>query len=150
MRLYLIQHGRATSKEEDPDRPLTDAGRQDVARVADRVAAAMGDVRVLHSGKLRARQTADLVAARLDTAAEQADNLSPNADPDIWRDRLGDEARDTVLVGHMPHLERLAAKLLCDRRSAVVRFQNGGIVCLGRDDQGSWTVHWAVVPETVR
>ena len=34
MKLYLVQHGEAKSKAEDPQRPLTERGREDVARVA--------------------------------------------------------------------------------------------------------------------
>ena len=62
MELYLMQHGEARAKEEDPDRPLTDAGQATVERVAQR-AAGLG-LRVdaiYHSGILRARQTAEIV-----------------------------------------------------------------------------------------
>jgi len=51
MDLYLMQHGQATTETEDPERPLTDAGRAAVQRVAKRARAA--DVRIsscLHSG----------------------------------------------------------------------------------------------------
>ena len=61
MDLYLMQHGQATETE-DRERPLTDAGRAAVQRVAKRARAA--DVRIsgcLHSGKLRAEQTAQLL-----------------------------------------------------------------------------------------
>ena len=63
MDLYLMQHGQATTETEDPERPLTDAGRAAVQRVAKRARAA--DVRIsgcLHSGKLRAEQTAQQLA----------------------------------------------------------------------------------------
>lgn len=147
MNAYLIQHGIATSKDEDPERPLTDAGRREVERVMDRVAPAMDAARVLHSGKLRARQTAEIVAERLGVEADEWDNLSPNADPAIWRERLAGSQDDVVLVGHLPHLELLAAGLLCGRRSPVIRFRNGGVVCLERDADGGWAVQWVVTPE---
>ena len=63
MDLYLMQHGQATTETEDPERPLTDAGRAAVQRVAKRARAA--GVRIggcLHSGKLRAEQTAQLLS----------------------------------------------------------------------------------------
>ena len=34
MRLYLMQHGEAMSKAENPERPLNEQGRQNVANVA--------------------------------------------------------------------------------------------------------------------
>ncbi len=64
MDLYLMQHGQATTETEDPERPLTDAGRAAVQRVAKRARAA--GVRIggcLHSGKLRAEQTAQMGAS---------------------------------------------------------------------------------------
>jgi len=33
MKLYLVQHDEAKSKAEDPQRPLTERGREGVARV---------------------------------------------------------------------------------------------------------------------
>jgi hypothetical protein len=57
--IFLVQHGEAVTKEENPDRPLTESGRQTVEQVADwaaRVGLPVGQIR--HSGKLRAQQTA--------------------------------------------------------------------------------------------
>ena len=66
MALYLMQHGEATTEAENPARPLTDTGRAAVERVAARAKAA--DVRIdrcVHSGKLRAEQTAELLVGVL-------------------------------------------------------------------------------------
>ena len=64
MKLYLAQHGEACPKDIDPDRPLTDQGREDIERLAAFLARAGIEVeRVIDSGKLRAAQTADLLAA---------------------------------------------------------------------------------------
>ena len=54
-----VHHGVAVGPEEDPRRPLSTVGLADVARVAAKAAAlgAKPDV-VWHSGKLRAKQTA--------------------------------------------------------------------------------------------
>ncbi|MES9849230.1 MAG: histidine phosphatase family protein, partial [Candidatus Thiodiazotropha sp.] len=59
MKLYLVQHGEACKKEVDPDRPLTDRGREDIDRLATFLKqAGIRPDRVVHSGKLRAMQTA--------------------------------------------------------------------------------------------
>jgi phosphohistidine phosphatase len=34
MKLYLVQHGKAKSKEEDPDRPLSMDGLEETKKVA--------------------------------------------------------------------------------------------------------------------
>jgi hypothetical protein len=70
MRLYLVQHGDALPEQVDPERPLSAKGRRDVEAVA-RVLASAGAraVRVAHSGKLRAQQTAEVLTAALAPAA---------------------------------------------------------------------------------
>lgn len=58
-RLYLVRHGEAKPKDEDPERGLTDVGRADVSGMAAWAAAADIQVdEIRHSGKLRAQQTA--------------------------------------------------------------------------------------------
>lgn len=66
MRLYLVQHGEAKKEEEDPLRPLSERGREDVQRVAKYVEKL--DIKasiIFHSGKLRAKQTAEILAEKL-------------------------------------------------------------------------------------
>lgn len=155
MKLYLVQHGEAKPKEEDPDRPLTDAGRGDVEAVAAFLATQpeLRLARILHSGKTRARQTAELLGARLSVreGVQEADGLDPLADPATWGARLADLEEDLMLVGHLPHLSRLASLLLCgDAGREIVRFRQGGVVSLGRDEALVWSLRWIVVPELVR
>ncbi|MCZ6522899.1 MAG: histidine phosphatase family protein, partial [Alphaproteobacteria bacterium] len=62
MRLYLVQHGEALAKEVDAERRLSADGRRDVRRLAEFLAKSGLRVRkVLHSGKARARETAELL-----------------------------------------------------------------------------------------
>ena len=66
MRIYLTQHGLAVPKDVDPDRPLSEQGRQDVQRLADFLKNTGAQVeQVLHSGKTRAEQTATILAPAL-------------------------------------------------------------------------------------
>lgn len=149
MRIYLAQHGLAEDESVDPARPLSSQGREDVARVAGFLSLfeKPKPVRILHSGKLRAEQTAEMFAEGWGgLPVEAAPDLAPNADPSDWAVRLASLQGDTMLVGHLPHLQRLAGQLLCgdpDRR--VVRFRNGGVVCLERDEAG-WSLCWQVNP----
>jgi phosphohistidine phosphatase len=156
MRIYLVQHGKATSKEEDPDRPLTLEGRSDVRRVAVRLAGAGVDVRrLVHSGKARARQTAEEIADVLgggaSRAVETSGDLGPLDDPSPWADRIEDGEDGVMLVGHLPYMERLAARLVAgDRDTSVVTFRKGGVLCLGREEDedatAGWTVRWFLTP----
>ena len=56
MYLYLVQHAESMSKEQDPDRPLTEKGLADINRMARYAASHLAvDIRrIYHSGKLRA------------------------------------------------------------------------------------------------
>jgi phosphohistidine phosphatase len=149
MHLHLVRHGQATSESEDPERGLTDEGAAAVADVARHGVDGLGvrATRVLHSGKARARETAEIWAGLLGAKAKQADGLAPNDDPSVWADRLLDEADDLMLVGHLPHLGRLAALLVSgvDYHRLVV-FKAGQLVTLERDGS-DWAISVAVPPE---
>jgi phosphohistidine phosphatase len=147
VRLYLVQHGEAKSEEEDPDRPLTDRGVTDVRRVVG-VAAGPGGVmveRIVHSGKMRARQTAAAWGEALGVSIVEADGLAPRDAPGIWVARVTAETRDMMLVGHLPHLARLAGLLVAgDPDRPVIAFRQGGLVGLEEGPAG-WSV-WFVLP----
>jgi phosphohistidine phosphatase len=149
VKLYLVQHGQAKAEHDDPERPLTAGGIDDVDRVA-RLAVGQLDIRparVLHSGKTRARQTAESWGGLLDVDVEQADALAPNDDPTIWVGRLAKENDDIMLVGHLPHLARLAALLLLGAADRpVIQFHQGGLVALERTDEG-WVAEVVLPPQ---
>jgi phosphohistidine phosphatase len=150
MRLYLMQHGHSSPGETDSERSLTEDGRAQVERVAAFLArsAPTKHGRVFHSGKTRARQTAEILTSPFPhLQAEQSDGLAPMDDPAVWAERAGGLEEAVALVGHLPHLARLASLLLSgDAESPVVSFTNGGMVCLNRDVEGRWTLRWSVVP----
>jgi phosphohistidine phosphatase len=147
VRVYLVQHGEAKSDEEDPDRPLTDDGASEVRRVVG-VAAGAGSVmveRIVHSAKTRARQTAAAWGEALGVPIEESDGLAPRDDPAIWAARVTAGTRDMMLVGHLPHLARLAGILLAgDPDRPVIAFRPGGLVGLEKGPAG-WSV-WLVLP----
>ncbi len=150
MELYLVQHGEATSEQEDRARPLSDRGRVEVTWVA--LTASRADISIAaiyHSGKLRARQTAELLARTLQpkTAPRQLDGLAPMDDPTITSQAIDSLETPAMLVGHLPHMSRLCSLLVTgDVAREVVTFRMGGIVCLSRDER-SWQVRWILTPE---
>ncbi|MBI5477671.1 MAG: phosphohistidine phosphatase SixA [Deltaproteobacteria bacterium] len=155
MRLYLVRHGAAKSELEDPQRPLTAAGRRDVERVAAWLARLELPVgAVWHSGKARARETAASVSGAVVGAAAPVEHpgLQPNDAPDGVQAEIEHGARDLMIVGHLPFLGRLASLLLAGwTEGVVIDFQPGGVVCLERADTGTprglrWGVRWAVAP----
>ena len=151
MRLYLVQHGVAVPEAEDPARPLSAKGREEVARTAQVLARMDISVDAIrHSGKLRARQTAELIARSVKAAEGlvEASGLAPNDPAAPVAAELANAAHDLMLVGHLPHLARLASLLVAGRESpSAVEMHMGGVVCLERAPQGSWRVVYAVPPD---
>jgi phosphohistidine phosphatase len=152
MEVYLVQHGEAVPESQDPERPLADRGRAEVDSVARHVANAGTKVsQIRHSGKLRARQTAEVFAQHLAPPGGMAEQkgLGPNDDPEKALRQVSEAEEPLMIVGHLPHLSRLASLLLLgDPEKAAVAFRMGGVVCLGRTDRG-WSLKWALVPEIV-
>lgn len=150
MRLYLVQHAKATAKEDAPERPLTQLGRQEATKIAGFLAPlALKVDQLWHSGKLRAEQTAEIYAGVLTVADGPAarDGLAPNDNVRMRRDELAVTSGDTMIVGHMPFVSRLATMLLTGYESPpVVSFVNAGIVCLERTDDGRWQLAWSITP----
>ena len=151
MRLYLVQHGEAKTKDVDPERRLTDNGVRDVEKMAAFVRPLGLRVKaVWHSGKRRAAQTADILGAALIAAESvvQRDGLAPNHPVGPVRDELAQAAEDLMIVGHLPFLARLSSALVAGSESAdVVAFQQGGVLCVERGDGGVLRVRWMVIPE---
>jgi phosphohistidine phosphatase len=154
MDLYLMQHGEATSEAENPERPLTEAGRAAVRRVSERARAAGVHVGVcVHSGKLRAEQSAQLFMGQLGGQAKVSareglapkDSVAPTAQ---WL-RTTTEHDAIAVIGHLPFLDRLASLLVAgDEESQVVRFQMGGLVKLEpKDVAEGYSVAWVLPPE---
>ena len=55
---------------------------------------------------------------------------------------------NTMLVGHLPFMERMAAYLVTGSIDKLIfKFQNSGIVCLDKDpDSDSWVIVWTLMP----
>ncbi len=150
MRLYLVQHGEAVDKGIDPERPLSEQGREDVTVMAGRLAdAGIRVERVWHSGKLRAHETATALAKAVSQGRrpEAITGIRPNddvaafaQDADVWD-------QDTLVVGHLPFMGRLVAYLVTgDAEVPLVAYRPGSVVCLERDGGGDWLLQWMLRP----
>lgn len=151
MNLYLVQHAQALSKEEDPERPLSTDGRAEIERMASYAANTLQleVARIWNSGKTRAAQTAEVLAEHLrpPLGVRVSDELGPVDEPEAWAERLPEMSHDVMLVGHLPHLSRLASLLLAgDSERTVVQFRNAGLVCLAYEGE-RWALHWLLRPE---
>jgi phosphohistidine phosphatase len=150
MALYLVQHGKSLSKEDDPEQGLSPEGISDVSRIAT-VAKGYGitPTAIRHSGKKRARQTAEIFGSALLPGKEvvQTAGLNPLDDVSMVATQL--KAGDNLmLVGHLPFMERLTSFLITGSvEKLIFKFQNGGIVCLDKNpDSPWWFIKWTLMP----
>ena len=134
MKLYLVQHGEACSVEEDPERPITEKGKADVNRLAVFLRKSGVSVeRVIHSGKLRAKQTAERLANAIANGIklETSELIKPNDNPEAFSQLSYCWATDTLVVGHMPFMARLVSQLTHGSFDILyANFTPGSIVCL--------------------
>jgi phosphohistidine phosphatase len=150
MKLYLIHHADALSREQDPERRLSRQGCDECARLAARLTAAgAAPARILHSDKQWTRETAERIAAAMGLQGRTAQAAYPvsNVDPVApFIREIEETGGDVMMAGHFGYLTRTASKLLCgDEDAGVVRFKpgNGAIFCLEKDGDGDWAVAWA-------
>ena len=112
MRLYLVRHAEAAPGKPDSERRLTPEGREQSRRVGERLAVAEPRPEaVLHSPLVRARETAELIAAPLEIAPEAHDRLAPGATAADVRAALVGRGEALVVVGHLPDCAEIAAEL---------------------------------------
>ena len=151
MKLYLVQHAKAASKEVDPERPLTEEGRGDIQKVAAFIKPLNLSVDYLwHSTKTRAIQTAEILAEVIKIHKEkiEREGLAPNDNVTAIKDELIATQQDTMIVSHMPFVSKLASLLLTGREFAdTVAFRQGGIVALNSSEPNQWKIEWMVIPE---
>ncbi len=135
---------------EDPLRPLTPEGVDSARKIGAWARDATVNVtHIRHSGKLRAEQTAQILAEYLKPSGGliSASGLAPNDDVVPVARIATNEWANSMLVGHLPFLSRLAGLLVTGNPEAqVVNFCNAGIVSL-LNEKGSWSINWVVTPE---
>jgi phosphohistidine phosphatase len=140
--LFLVHHGEAVGPDVDSRRPLSERGRANVERLAVEAAGRGAKPAVVwHSGKLRAKQTAEAFWRACNALADLSAtrDLQPDDPPEWIRDRLRSEPRDILIAGHFPHLPRLFGLVT----QGVADFPPHGVVALATDDEGvSWRELW--------
>ena len=150
MKLYLVQHGEACSKDIDPERPLSEKGRIDIDNMASFLKHAGIQVqRIIHSGKLRAQQTAEQLATAIapEIEPETSGLINPNDNPNAldWQSESWDQ--DTLIVGHLPYMSKLVSHLLIEEDKPLVAFQPGSVCCLEKINDEKWSLNWMLRPE---
>lgn len=158
--LYLVRHGLAEERgdawPDDTKRPLTDEGISRMRKGARGLARLGLSVEVvLTSPLIRARQTAEILAAALDPRPSlvNIDSLAPDGTyaaviADL--EKHGRKAR-LALVGHEPMIGEFAARILGSRHP--IEFKKGAVCRIDIDDlppAGPGDLRWMLTPKILR
>jgi phosphohistidine phosphatase len=158
--LYIVRHAIAAARgDEWPDddkRPLTEKG---IVRFKDGLDGfkrlEVGIDEIFTSPLVRAKQTADLLAAGVDgkPAVKILEALAPGQSPEEVVKQLARAAkrRRIALVGHEPGLGELAAHLLGTKRP--LEFRKGGMCRIdlqGLTEKRPGLLVWFVTPKMLR
>jgi|SRR5579862_3495173 len=158
--IYLIRHGLAESRgdswPDDTKRPLSEDGMSRLKKEARGLARlnVAFDV-ILTSPLVRTRQTAELVAAGLDSRPPivNVDSLAPGGSYAALAADLEKHARkhSIALVGHEPGIGELAARLIGSRHP--IEFKKGAVCRIDLDElppSGPGDIRWMLTPRVLR
>lgn len=142
--IYLVHHADAVLPDVEPQRPLSVAGRSQAEALASEAAArGVKPVAIWHSGKLRARQTAEPFLRLCNPMAEFSAirGLQPDDPPEWIKNLVTGEHRQVMLVGHMPNLPRVLTLLVTGAQSPLLSFPLHGVVALEATGE-RWIERW--------
>ncbi|MCK5163841.1 MAG: phosphohistidine phosphatase SixA [Desulfobacula sp.] len=149
MAIFLVQHGMSLPKDRDPEKGLSNIGQEDTKKIAEVAKVYKIPVlKIIHSGKKRARQTAVIFNETLSIKkpCEQIHGIKPLDDVKVFGNGI-DPLSNVMVVGHLPFMERLVSYLTTGSRDLkVYKFQNSGIVCLDYEDE-TWFIKWTLNPD---
>ena len=153
MKLYCVRHGHAEQlPDESGERPLTQEGVEEINRVATYLAHRdVHAVHVIHSGKLRAQQSAVILAEAVakDQSVEVCELLGLDHQIAPLIDRIQEWHDDILLVGHMPCMSQLVSALILGKGYPdILRFPPATVVCL-EQFENRWILNWVLRPDLV-
>lgn len=147
--LWIMRHGEAAPGSPDAQRELTMQGRAEAMRMAGWLAKSLNAsqlaaLRIAASPYLRARQTAEIVGERLAKPIETLALITPNDPVEPVIDWLQGNAEQApwLLVGHMPLVGALSARLADGDPRGCLPMPTGAIVALEAEVWAAGCAEW--------
>ncbi len=158
MEIYLVRHGAAFEKGEDPERHLNHHGVNQchlTGRALKRLEIQF-DL-IVSSSKARARQTAEIIAEEVGYSREEikiTEALVPTALPKDAISYLNELAgvKRVMLAGHLPLLGYLASELLINTSQISFYFEPGAVCHIYTEQPHTFAGYfrWFLPPEHLR
>jgi len=158
MEIYLMQHGPALPKDQDPDEGLNPEGEARI-HASGRALKKMGlgfDT-ILSSPKKRSKQTAAIVAEEVGFPVEkivETKKIKAMTPPEETVQTLSGlpGAERVLIAGHLPSVAEVASFLLTEGTKAAVQFEMGGCCRIDVEElpTHSGRLRWYLTPDQLR
>lgn len=155
MRLILVRHAIALDGADDDARPISDEGRRrfrSVVKALSRLE--LGLDRIVHSPKLRALQTADLLTPLLrDGGTTEVSDLLADVPGVALVEAISGWEGDVAVVGHEPYLTLLLSWLITGEPASggALQLKKGGVAFLeGTPRPGEMVLTLLLTPKVAR
>ncbi len=158
MEIYLVRHGAAYEKEEDPERHLNNNGVNQCHLTGK--ALKKLDIQfdlIVSSPKARARQTAEIIAEEVGYLKDEikiTEALVPTAFPKDTIKYLNnfDDAKRIMLAGHLPLLGHLASELMINTSQISFHFEPGAVCHIYTEHPHTFAGYfrWFLAPQHLR
>lgn len=154
MLIYLVQHGKAKTKEEDPERPLNNEGKKDMEKAAMFLKKMNIKVdTIIHSEKLRAKESAEILLNGVNSinGLKEVPELLPEDNIMPISIFINQVENDLMLVGHLPYMNKLSSMLVTgNEENNIIKFQQGAIVCLEKGNElNKFRLKWMISPDII-
>ena len=153
MKLYLMRHGEAEGIYKGDQPTLNARGDDEVSQIGEALLSMNIQLdHIFHSGKLRARRTAEIVKSKLevDTPMSEKEGLKPNDSVSAFAGNLEVDKGNIMVVGHLPFIAKLTSYLLAKTESeSMFSFSTASVACLEYAHSLGWNLQWFINPENV-
>ena len=153
MKLYLMRHGDALSSQQDPERGLSERGKDNIVKIAKHVQQQkITFEHIYHSEKKRAKQTAEIMAEIIspEIKINVLQDITPTDDPILVFDEINSWDEDTLVTSHLPFIPNLISLLTGqDAFLTSISFETGTIVCLEKQSGTRWKINWTTSPSEI-
>jgi phosphohistidine phosphatase len=156
--IYLMQHGPALPKDQDPDEGLNPEGEARIhasGQALKRMGIAFDTI--LSSPKKRSKQTAAIVAEEVGFPFErivETKRVKAMTPPEETLQTLSElsGAERVLIAGHLPSVAEVASFLLTEGSKAAVQFEMGGCCRIDVEElpTHSGRLRWYLTPDQLK
>ncbi|MFC1566639.1 phosphohistidine phosphatase SixA [bacterium] len=152
MKLLIVRHADSISSPTIDEKILSEKGIQETVKIAKHLQKiAYKSDNIWHSTKLRAKQTASIIAEHIDSTDKlvQKPNLAPLDDPRDIITEIENIDENVIVVSHLPFIQKMLSYLFINTDLlSIFDFKSSSVICLEKHES-EWVIEWALSAEIV-